>query len=61
MAEKTAHEIDLKDSQIEFLAGMVSQYNLPDVSKTIRILIEFAMAEAEARDRIFGEVRCRDC
>jgi len=61
MAIKTPREIELKDSQVEFLNGVVAEYGLPNVSKAVRILIEFAIAEPAERDRIFGDVRCRDC
>lgn len=53
--------ITLKTRQIEFLEQTVAQQNLPDVSKAIRCLIDFAATNPEELDRIFGEVRCLDC
>jgi hypothetical protein len=44
-----------------FLEEMTQQYDLPDTSKTLRVLITYALDPETERDRIFSDIRCFDC
>ena len=44
----------------DMLARIVERYNLPDSSKALRILLDFAATDGDW-DEIFGHVRCRRC
>jgi len=44
-----------------FLEQMTTQYSLPDVSKTVRCLVNYARYAETARDDIFAEIRCNTC
>jgi hypothetical protein len=46
---------------MQFMEQMVTEYQLPDVSKAIRCLINYARDAAEVRDDIFAEIRCLNC
>ena len=61
MNEKRPHTIHLTDQQFEFLTGMKSEFNLPDESKVVRCLVNFASADGTDRPAIFGEIRCPEC
>ena len=59
--DKAMYNVELDKHQMTFLEDMVQQYQLPDPSKALRILITYAMDAQEDRDRIFADVRCFDC
>jgi len=61
MSNKQSVNIELTARQIEYLEGVVEKFMLPDTSKAIRCLINFACQENQEEERIFGEVRCLDC
>jgi len=61
MSQRVNIAVDLKESQAEFLEGVLKQYAIPDIPKAIRILVEYAIHEEERRDEIFSILRCRDC
>jgi hypothetical protein len=44
-----------------FLEQMTTQYDLPDVSKAMRCLVNYAMCVETAREDIFAEIRCTTC
>ena len=44
-----------------FLEQMTTQYDLPDVSKAMRCLVNYAQCVETARDDIFAEIRCNTC
>ena len=44
----------------EMLERIVARYDLPDASKALRILLDFAATDGDW-DEIFGNVRCRRC
>jgi len=58
---KQTHSIDLKQRQVEYLERMVKKHGLPDVGKAVRILIDFALHEADEEVRIFTKFRCSGC
>ena len=51
---------ELYEDQQEWLTKMQKQFGLPNESKTLRVLIEFARAEADP-DVIFNNIRCTKC
>lgn len=61
MKDKAMFSVELDKHQMAFLEDMVQQFQLPDASKALRVLITFAIDQEAERDRIFSEVRCLDC
>jgi hypothetical protein len=61
MSQRVNIAVDLKESQVEFLEGVLKQYAIPDIPKAIRVLVEYAIHEEDRRDEIFAVLRCRDC
>lgn len=59
MNEESTYE--LKPDHIEYLQKMASKYDLPDASKALRCLLNFAMQELEHESNIFEEIRCPHC
>lgn len=57
----TQYTVDLKERQYEFLQQMVEKYNLPDESKALRCLLDYATENPEVQDDIFETVRCLGC
>lgn len=53
--------VELESGKVEFLDQVVRKYGLPDVSKAIRCLINYARENPDQLDAIFAEVRCLDC
>ena len=58
---KTSHSIELEDSMHEFLNEMVKKYDLENVGKAVRCLVNYARAESAQEKSIFGKRRCQDC
>lgn len=59
--DKATYSIELEKDMMSFLEQMTTQYSLPDVSKTVRCLVNYAHDVETARDDIFAEVRCNTC
>ena len=59
MSEEYA--VELKQRQVDYLAEMAAKHDLPDRSKALRCLVNFAMAKPEQESDIFDEIRCTDC
>lgn len=57
----TERTIELKDHQMHYLEEMAKKHDLPDVSKAVRCLINFAVANENLESKIFDEIRCMDC
>lgn len=47
--------------KLAFLEAMAKRYDLPDVGKAVRILIDHARENPSMLDTIFDESRCVDC
>ena len=58
--EKTV-EVVLSSDKIAFLETMTKKYDLPDVGKAVRILIDHARDNPSMQETIFNESRCLDC
>ena len=54
-------EVELKEFQTEYLNNMVTKYNLPDIGKAIRCLIDFSIEKDAQEAEIFKEERCHSC
>ncbi len=62
MAEdgKIDKSFELYEDQLAFLKEMTKKYDLPDESKALRCLLNFATQDGET-DEIFDEIRCLHC
>jgi hypothetical protein len=59
--DKATYPIELEKDMMLFLEQMTTQYDLPDVSKAMRCLVNYAICVETARDEIFAEIRCTTC
>ncbi|RMD65323.1 hypothetical protein D6833_03145 [Candidatus Parcubacteria bacterium] len=59
--DKATYTVELDKVMMAFLEEMTTTYHLPDVSKAVRCLVNYARALPEVREAIFAEVRCLDC
>ena len=59
--DKATYSIELEKDMMLFLEQMATQYDLPDVSKAVRCLVDYAISVETARDDIFAEIRCNRC
>ena len=50
--------VELTDRQLEYLERMVAAHELKDVSKALRVLVSYAMANPGEEAAIFDVVRC---
>lgn len=61
MPPKQSYSIELTPSMHTFLSEVSEKYSLPDTSKALRCLINFARENPQQHDTIFSEMRCMDC
>ena len=61
MSRNQTYSIELNESQYEFLKSMTEDYNLPDVSKTVRCLVNYCRDNTDKQEDVFNEIRCLDC
>jgi hypothetical protein len=61
MKDKAMFTVELDKHMMAFLEDVAQQYELPDASKALRVLITYAMDPETERDRIFADIRCFDC
>ena len=59
--DKATYPIELEKDMMGFLEQMTTQYDLPDVSKAVRCLVNYARYVDTAREGIFAEIRCNTC
>ena len=59
--DKALYSIELEKDMMEFIEHMTAKYNLPDVSKTMRCLVNYAREVETAQEDIFAEIRCLNC
>jgi len=50
----------IEEDQKDWLDAMANGYQLPDASKALRVLLDYAMEDGN-RDEIFKKVRCLRC
>ena len=51
---------EVQEDQAAWLEEMATNYNLPDASKALRVLLDFAMQDGDEKV-IFETIRCRHC
>ncbi len=61
MSESTDVTIALKPQQLDYLKRMAEAHGLPDESKAVRCLVNYAIEMADREGEIFDEIRCRGC
>lgn len=61
MKDLRACSIDLEAAKVEFLEQMAESHGLPDISKAVRCLVNYARDNPDQHAAIFTEVRCLDC
>jgi hypothetical protein len=59
--DKMVYSVELEKDMMQFMEQMVTKYQLPDVSKAVRCLINYARDVEEVQDDIFAEIRCLNC
>ncbi len=59
--DKAIYSIELEKDMMTFLEQMTDKYELPDVSKAVRCLVNYAQYVETAREDIFAEIRCNTC
>ena len=59
---KIEHTFEIAKEQREWLDSVTEEYGLPDESKALRILLDYAIEEGN-KDEIFSDInmRCRYC
>lgn len=60
MMNKVEINVTLYEDQQAWLEAMAVKYDLPDASKALRVLVDFAVEDGDL-DTIFETVRCRHC
>ncbi len=58
---KDAYQIDLGAEQIAFLRSAQEQYNIPDESKVVRIMVDYLLSNPDIQATVFDESRCLWC
>jgi hypothetical protein len=61
MKDKVQQTVDLEAEKIAFLQQMTKAYQLSDIGKALRCLINYARENPDKQNDIFSEVRCLDC
>ena len=59
--DKAVYSIELEKDMMQFVEEMTAKYNLPDVSKTMRCMVNYAREVETAQEDIFAEIRCLSC
>lgn len=57
---KVTESFSIESDQLAWLQEMARAYDLPDASKALRVLLDYAGEEGDP-DTIFGTIRCRHC
>jgi hypothetical protein len=57
---KVMQQVEIESDQLEWLKEMAESYQLPDLSKALRVVLDHAMMDAD-EDDIFSSIRCRRC
>ncbi len=58
---KTTYQIDLNEDQYQFLQSVKEQYNIPDESKAMRIVVDYLLSNPQIHETVFSESRCLWC
>lgn len=60
MDDKITVTLEIQNDQNEWLETIVQEYSVPDSSKALRILLDYAIQEADP-DEVFNIIRCHHC
>ena len=55
------YELELKPHQKSYLDDVAKRYEMPDASKAIRCLIQYARQRPELEKDLYETIRCSDC
>jgi len=55
------YSIDLHDKQVDYLKEVVKEYQINDLGKVIRCLVNFSIESEDLKDIIFDKERCINC
>ena len=58
--DKQAHSFEVTQDHLDWLKEMVGKYDLPDIDKALRCLIDYGIDDGDT-DQIFKEIRCLRC
>lgn len=58
--EKVEKTFTINGDQADWLGRMAETYDLPDPDKALRIVLDYAMEDADA-DTVFQTIRCNHC
>ena len=61
MKDKIEQKMLLEPEKVDFLQTMAKNYQLPDIGKAVRCLIDYAQENPDKQADMFGEVHCHDC
>ncbi|MDP1569604.1 MAG: hypothetical protein Q8L86_06340 [Vicinamibacterales bacterium] len=61
MKDERKETLVLGSDKVVFLEEMAKAYDLPDIGKAVRCLIDWAREHPEQHKDIFDEQRCLDC
>lgn len=59
--DKALYSFELEKDMMQFIEEMTAKYSLPDVSKTMRCMVNYAREVETAQEDIFAEIRCLSC
>ena len=59
--DKALYSLELEKDMMQFMEQMTAKYELQDVSKAMRCLINYARDVEGVRNDIFAEIRCLNC
>lgn len=57
---KVVEPLEIETDQLEWLKSMAETYSLPDASKALRVVLDYAIQDAD-EEQIFMSMRCRRC
>lgn len=57
---KIVQPVEIEADQLEWLREMAENHELADISKALRVVLDYAMMDAD-EDDVFGTIRCRRC
>ena len=59
--DKQTYEIELNPDQMAFVQAMKEKYDLRDEGKTMRVIMDYLISNAEVHESVFTQVRCLRC
>jgi hypothetical protein len=57
---KVEYSFELNDDHVEWLKNMKNKFSLDDEGKTLRIVLDYVMEEAD-QETVFEVIRCNHC